>query len=51
MDGLGLVCFRQFLMLVGLGGCGQFWLILGGCRLLLVLASFGWLFEVVGYFD
>ena len=37
MDGLGLVCFRQFLMLVGLGGCGQFWLILGGCRLLLVL--------------
>ena len=34
-----------------LGGCGQFWLILGGCGLLVVLANFRWLWEVVGYFD
>ena len=34
-----------------LGGCGQFWLILGGCGLLVVLANFRWLWEFVGYFD
>ena len=33
-----------------LGGCGQFWLTLGGCGLL-VLVNFSWLWEVVGYFD
>ena len=32
------------------GGCEQFWLILGGCGLL-VLANFRWLSEVMGYFD
>ena len=32
------------------GGCEQFWLILGGCGLL-VLANFRWLSEVMGDFD
>ena len=34
-----------------LGGCGQFWPISGGCGVLEVLANFGLLRKVVGYFD
>ena len=36
---------------VVLGGCGQFWPILGGRGVLEVLANFGLLWKVVGYFD
>ena len=36
---------------VVLGGGGQFWLILCGCGLLVVLANFRYLWEVMGYFD
>ena len=50
MGGLVLVPFRQFCWLwVILGGCGQFWPILDGCCLLVVLATFRWLWEVVRF--
>ena len=49
MSDLALVCFRQFLLLMGV--FGWLWEVLGGCDLLVVLANFRWLWEVVVYFD